>query len=105
MFMSSSWSGAFMPTDRLAHLEDVTRRYGKYRPCGAGLGVLWGGLVLGTLGFLSLEWTRSEYAVHAAQSQTYWRFLRDTTLLPPRWLVVAAFVAPFLAWRGLVVIQ
>jgi len=94
-----------MDTDRLEHIEDVTRRYGKYRPCGAGLGVLWGGLLLGTLGLLMLEWTRHAYAASAVPSQTFWRFLRDTALTPPGWLQVAAITAPFIGWLGLLAIQ
>ena len=94
-----------MDTDRLAHLEDVTRRYGKYRPCGAGLGVMWGGLLLGALGLLLWQWTRHEYAARAAASQTFWRFLRDTTLTPPGWLQVAAIASPLVGWLGLLGIQ
>ena len=94
-----------MDTDRLARLEDVTRRYGKYRPCGAGLGVVWGGLLLGGLGLMMLQWTRTEYAARALGSQSLWRFLRDTPLTPPAWLVVAAVASPFVGWVGLVAIQ
>jgi len=94
-----------MDTNRLAQMEDVTRRYGKYRPCGAGLGVLWGGLLLGGLGVMLLLWTRSEYAVRALPAQTFWRFLRDTPLMPPGWLQVAAMASPFVGWLGLVAIQ
>jgi quinol-cytochrome oxidoreductase complex cytochrome b subunit len=83
----------------------VTRRYGKYRPCGAGLGVLWGGLLLGLLGVLLLQWTRHEYAASAVPSQTLWRFLRDTPLTPPGWLQIAATVSPFIGWLGLLAIQ
>jgi hypothetical protein len=94
-----------MDRDRLAHMEDVTRRYGKYRPCGAGLGVLWGGLLLGVLGALVLQWTRHEYAAKAVQSQTLWRFLRETPLTPPGWLQLAAVAAPFIGWLGLLAAQ
>jgi hypothetical protein len=94
-----------MDTDRLELLKDVTRRYGKYRPCGAGLGVLWGGLLLGTLGVLMLQWLRGEYLAGAAESQTFWRFLRDTQLTPPQWLQLAAIGSPFLGWLGLALIQ
>jgi hypothetical protein len=94
-----------METDRLAHIADVTRRYGKYRPCGAGLGVLWGGLLLGGLGALQLQWTQHEYALKALPTQTLWRFLRDTPLTPPGWLQLAAVAAPFAAWLGLLAIQ
>ena len=94
-----------MDADRLARMEDVTRRYGKYRPCGAGLGVIWGALVLGALGMLMLWWTQSEYAAQALPSQSLWRFLRSTTITPPGWLQIAAVVAPFAAWAGLVAIQ
>ena len=83
-----------MDSTRLARLEDVTRRYGRYRPCGAGLGVLWGGLLLAALGLMMLRWTTTEYAAHALQTQTLWRFLRDTPLTPPMWLVVAAVAWP-----------
>jgi hypothetical protein len=94
-----------MHRNRLAHLEDVTRRYGAYRPCGAGLGVLWGGLLLGALGVLLLQWTRNAYATSAEPSQTLWRFLRDTPLPPPDWLQVAATATPFIGWLGLLAIQ
>ena len=82
-----------MDSDRLELIEDVTRRYGRYRPCGAGLGVLM------------LEWTRSEYIARAAEAQTFWRFLRDTALIPPAWLQLAAIASPFIAWLGLAGIQ
>jgi hypothetical protein len=94
-----------MDPDRLAHIEDVTRRYGRYRPCGAGLGVVWGGVLLGVLGSLLLLWTRTEYAARTVESQTPWRFLRDTPLPPPGWLQVAAMAAPFVGWLGLLAIQ
>src|SRR6266850_8355519 len=94
-------SGEAMDTNRLAQMEDVTRRYGKYRPCGAGLGVIWGGLLLGGLGVLLLQWTRSEYAARALPAQTFWRFLRDTPLMPPGWLQAAAMASPVVGWLGL----
>ena len=94
-----------MDTDRLAHIEDVTRRYGKYRPCGGGLGVVWGGLVLGALGALLVQWTGTEYSARALPAQTLWRFLRDTRLDPPAWLQAAAIAAPFISWLGLLGIQ
>jgi len=94
-----------MDTERLARLEDVTRRYGNYRPCGAGLGVVWGGVLLGILGALLLQWTLAEYAERAVASQTVWRFMRDAPLTPPGWLQIAAIAAPFVAWLGLVAIQ
>lgn len=94
-----------MDPNRLARLEDVTRRYGRYRPCGAGLGVVWAGLVLGALGALALSWTWAEYAAHALQAQTLWRFLRGTPLVPPGWLQLAAVLSPFAAWLGVLVIQ
>src|SRR5438477_6980235 len=105
MLASSYPWGHIMNTERLAHLEDLTCRYGRYRPCGAGLGVLWGGLVLGTLGGMLLYWTRAEYAALALPSQTFWRFLRDTPLTSPDWLQFAAGPAPFAAWAGIVAIQ
>jgi hypothetical protein len=94
-----------MDTERLAHLEDVTRRYGRFRPCGAGLGVIWGGILLGALGVSMLQWTRHAYAHGALPSQSFWRFLRDTPLTTPDWLQFAATLAPFVAWTGLVLIQ
>ncbi len=94
-----------MNTEQLARMEDVTRRYGSYRPCGAGLGVVWGGVLLGLLGALLLQWTQHEYAQRAAQSQTLWRFMRDTPLPPPTWLQLAAIASPFVAWVGLMGIQ
>jgi hypothetical protein len=94
-----------MDSEQLARMEDVTRRYGSYRPCGAGLGVVWGGVLLGLLGVLLLQWTQHEYATRAAESQTLWRFMRDTPLPPPAWLQLAAIASPFVAWLGLVGIQ
>ena len=94
-----------MDIEHLARLEDVTRRYGRFRPCGAGLGVTWSGLLLAALGLLTLQWTRHEYAARALPSQTFWRFLRDTPLTPPGWLQLAAVLAPFVAWMGLLAIQ
>jgi hypothetical protein len=94
-----------MDTERLAHIEDLTRRYGKYRPGGAGLGAIWGGLLLGTLGALLLQWTRTAYAARAVPAQTLWRFLRDTPLPPPGWLQLAAIALPVVAWLGLLAIQ
>ena len=94
-----------MDADRLAHIEDVTRRYGRYRPCGAGLGVVWGGLLLGGLGLSLLQWTQQEHAVRGLPTQTLWRFLRDTPLMPPGWLQLAATMAPFVGWLGLLAIQ
>jgi hypothetical protein len=94
-----------MDTEQLARMEDVTRRYGSYRPCGAGLGVVWGGVLLGLLGVLLLQWTQQQYAQRAVESQTLWRFMRDTPLPPPGWLQLAAIASPFIAWLGLVGIQ
>jgi hypothetical protein len=94
-----------MDTERLERMEDVTRRYGTYRPCGAGLGVIWGGVLLGALGLLLLQWTLREYAEQGAPAQTLWRFMRDSQLTPPWWLQAAAMAAPFVAWTGLVAIQ
>jgi len=94
-----------MNTEQLAHMADVTRRYGRFRPCGAGLGVIWAGLLLGTLGILSLQWTWQAYTADALAGQTFWRFLRDTPMTPPGWLQLAALLAPFVGWAGLVVIQ
>ena len=97
--------GDLMDTNRLEQMADVTRRYARYRPCGAGLGVLWGGLLLALLGALVLQWTRHEYVARAAGSQTFWRFLRGTPLVPPVWLQLAALGSPVLAWLGLLTIQ
>src|SRR5215213_7639235 len=105
MLASYYLPGVTMDTDRLAQMEDVTRRYGQYRPCGGGLGVLWAGLVLGGLAAMLLYWTRSEYAAHALPAQSLWRFLRDTPLTSPGWLQIAATSAPFIAWLGILAIQ
>ena len=94
-----------MDMQRLKQIEDVTRRYAKYRVCGAGLGVLWGGALLALLGALLVKWTVTAYLTLANPSQSFWRFLRSTQLTPPLWLVIAAVAAPFLAWVGLRAIQ
>jgi hypothetical protein len=103
--LTAFWTGEDMDIERLARMEDVTRRYGNYRPCGAGLGVVWGGVLLGVLGAMLLQWTLREYAARGVDSQTLWRFTRDTPLTPPPWLQLAAIAAPFVAWFGLVAIQ
>jgi hypothetical protein len=94
-----------MDTERLKQIEDVTRRYAKYRVCGAGLGVLWGGALLALVGVLLIKWTVTAYLTLASPSQSFWRFLRSTQLTPPLWLSLAAVAAPFLAWLGLRAIQ
>jgi hypothetical protein len=97
-----------MNPDQLSRLEDVTRRYARYRPCGAGIGVLWGGALLGLLGGLVARWALSAYAAHAAQAlrdDGLWHFLRSSRMAPPGWLAAAGFVTPFLAWLGLAAIQ
>jgi len=94
-----------MTADRLARLEDLTRRYARYRPCGAGLGVLWAGALLVMLTALFLWWTLSAYAAASASSVSLWRFLRSSPLVPPAWLVLAAAATPFAAWLGLTGIQ
>lgn len=94
-----------MDMQRLKQIEDVTRRYAKYRVCGAGLGVLWGGALLALLGALLIKWTVTAYLTLAAPSQSFWRFLRSTQLTPPAWLLICAVAAPFLAWLGLGAIQ
>jgi len=94
-----------MNPDRLKHIEDLTRRYAKYRSCGAGLGVVWGGLLLSLLAAFLLRWCWTAYSSAAVQNQTLWRFLRTTELVPPAWLVAAAAATPFVAWVGLNGIQ
>jgi hypothetical protein len=94
-----------MNSEQLAHMADVTRRYGRFRPCGAGLGVIWGGVLLGTLGILTLQWAWQVYSTDALAGQTFWRFMRDTPMTPPGWLQLAALLAPFVGWAGLVAIQ
>jgi hypothetical protein len=94
-----------MDPKRLAYLEDLTGRYGRYRLCGAGLGVAWGGLVLVGLGILLLQWARGAFAVQGLASQTLWRFLRDTPPETPGWLQLAATAAPFIGWVGLLALQ
>jgi hypothetical protein len=94
-----------MNPDRLRHIEDLTRRYARYRPCGAGLGVVWAGMLLALLGALLIQWTGSAYASLGTPSESFWRFLRSRELVPPGWLVAAAAATPFLAWVGLNRIQ
>jgi hypothetical protein len=94
-----------MNPDRLSRLEDLTRRYARYRPCGAGLGVLWGGILLATLAALFLYWALTTYASAPLATAGLWRFLRTSRLAPPAWLVIAAAVTPFVAWGGLAGIQ
>jgi hypothetical protein len=94
-----------METNRLSRLEDLTRRYARYRPCGAGLGALWGGVLLATLAGLFLYWALGAYASEPLATSGLWRFLRTSRLVPPAWLVIAAVVTPFVAWGGLRGIQ
>jgi len=94
-----------MNRERLTRLEDLTRRYARYRPCGAGLGVMWGGLLLAMLSALFAYWALAAYAHTPAATAGVWRFLRSSPLVPPGWLLIAAAVTPFVAWAGLRGIQ
>jgi MFS family permease len=94
-----------MTTDRLTRLEDLTRRYARYRPCGAGLGVMWGGVLLAALAALFFAWTWQVYTAQPLSAISLWRFLRTSNLTPPAWLVIAAAVTPFVAWAGMRGIQ
>jgi hypothetical protein len=94
-----------MNTDRLRRLEDLTRRYARYRPCGAGLGVAWGGVLLAALAALFFTWAWTAYTAQPLSAVSLWRFLRTSPLTPPTWLIIAAAVTPFVAWAGLRGIQ
>ena len=94
-----------MNPQRLAQLEDLTRRYAKYRPCGAGLGVLWGGFLLGLLDGMMLGWLLTGYVSRSNPTENLWRFTRGSNLATPTWLAWAALALPFLAWMGLQGIQ
>ena len=94
-----------MNLDRLARLEDLTRRYAKNRPCGAGLGVLWGGVLLGLLEGMLVGWMMTEYVARPDRSTGFWRFSRTAQLATPSWLGWVALATPFLAWLGLMAIQ
>lgn len=94
-----------MNADRLSRLEDLTRRYARYRPCGAGLGVAWGGVLLAVLAALFFSWAWHAYPAPPPSAMSLWRFLRTSQLTPPAWLVIAAALTPFVAWAGMRGIQ
>jgi len=93
----------------LAQLDDLTRRYARYRPCGAGLGAFWGGVLLMALTGLVFRWTVTAYGESPGAAprtpDAYWQFLRSAPLFPPPWLVLAAAAVPFVAWFGITIIQ
>src|SRR4051812_19358621 len=93
-----------MNSERLTRLEDLTRRYARYRPCGAGLGVVWGGVLLAALTALFVYWALGAYG-SASPSLGLWRFLRTSRLTPPAWLAIVAALTPFVAWGGMAAIQ
>lgn len=89
-----------MNLDRLARLEDLTHRYAKHRPCGAGLGMLWGGLVYQFAAGLALGWVlrqvENKDLVH-----TLFHFQGKT----PVFLEASAVATPILVWLGVCLLQ
>ena len=93
-----------MTQNRLAHIEDLTRRYAKYRPCGGGLGTLCGAILLQFFIGLVLGWILRQVET-GTQSQSFWQFLAEAHLVTPISLKVAAIATPFLAWLGILLSQ
>lgn len=89
-----------MNLDNLSRLDDLTRRYAKHRPCGAGLGMLWGGLVYQFAAGLALGWILRQVDDHGLAS-TLIHFAGRT----PRFLEITAIVTPLLVWIGVYLLQ
>jgi hypothetical protein len=93
-----------MTPDRLAHIENLTRRYARYRPCGAGLGALWGGIVYQFFAGMALGWVLRQVEP-CATLRDFARALFRSQAHLPRLLVVSAIAAPLLIWLGVYLIQ
>lgn len=93
-----------MDPEQLARLEDLTDRYGKYQPCGAGLGAVWTGGLLAVLAGMIAHWGLPESARVEALPPVYWNYLKSHLAIPG-WLVLAAFAVPFLGWLGGLALQ
>ncbi|MES2298220.1 MAG: hypothetical protein V4582_14335 [Pseudomonadota bacterium] len=93
-----------MDQEHLNRLADVTRRYAQYRPCAAGLGVAWAGLLQAMLAYLALQ-----PLVHAFGSadgaHSFLQFARTHNMVPPDWLKLLAIGVPLLSCLGIVVLQ
>lgn len=93
-----------MNLDRLARLEDLTRRYAKHRPCGAGLGMLWGGLVYQFFAGLVLGWVLRQVEPSATLKDLA-RALFRAQMKTPVFLEAAAIATPLAVWLGVFFIQ
>jgi len=89
-----------MNLDRLTRLEDLTRRYAKHRPCGAGLGMLWGGLVYQFAAGLALGWV-----LRQVDNEGLTRALIHFQGRTPLFLQIAAIATPILVWLGVYLLQ
>ena len=89
-----------MNLDRLTRLEDLTRRYAKHRPCGAGLGMLWGGFVYQFAAGLALGWI-----LRQVDTQGLTHALIHFQGRTPRFLEITAIATPVLVWIGVYLLQ
>ena len=88
----------------LAHLETLTRDYGRVPQQSAGLCSLWTGLCLMILGALTFHWALAAFHAAGSPSMGLVRFLARTEPALPQWLLAVAFCLPFLwapVMRGL----
>lgn len=89
-----------MTPDRLTHIEDLTRRYAKYRPCGAGLGALSGGIIYQLFAGSVLGWVLRQ----AEPLNGFKEVLRARIHTPP-FLQVLAITVPLFIWLSILLIQ
>lgn len=93
-----------MNPDHLRRLEDLTRRYAKHRPCGAGLGTLWGGMVYGFFAGMVLGWVLGQVVAFATRQSFAHTLFHSQVGMPPL-LVGSAIAAPWLIWVGVLLVQ
>jgi hypothetical protein len=89
-----------MDLDHLTRLEDLTRRYAKHRPCGAGLGMLWGGLVYQFSAGLALGWV-----LRQMENKNLLHTLLHFQGKAPVFLEASAVATPILVWLGVGLLQ
>ncbi|HET8900802.1 MAG TPA: hypothetical protein VFM84_02590 [Holophagaceae bacterium] len=89
-----------MNLDRLTRLEDLTRRYAKCRPGGAGLGMLWGGLVYQFSAGLTLGWV-----LRQVTDKDTMHTLIHSQMKTPVMLMAAGIATPIVVWLGVCLLQ